>query len=631
MTISIGKFNCELPRIDEDLLPDGYAALAANCDTSTGNLRSLRAPGRVTPLSITNCQSLYRYRLGEDELWVASDKLCHYAKSPISGDQYERVYFSGEAGLRFFANDNISPTFNPAADYYLVGIPRATAYPTIGSSGGSTGYRAYVYSYINRYGDEGPPSPIGSISNYASGRVTIEGVQDAPIQRSIDRVRVYRTNSGTAGSGEFQMVLDAFFFRDDTVYNLGEYVIYGGSIYECTTHHPVGAWNAAHFTSGEAVSDADLLTIFPKVNFDPPPAGMMNLIGLANGSMAGFVGNTIYFSEPFYPHAWPPEYALPLQTEIVGMANEKNSITVAGKGFPYIIYGSHPLSMQRTMGSEMLPLYGPRAICTGNSGVFFVTKQGLIYCDGVAFVNITGSLMRSEDWEAYSYENLFIYWYEKKLFAFDTVNETGFYIDFSGQSQEFVQISLFIQAGYIDADGQFYFVGIDTNIIDESAPPATLPLAIFKWAGATSDHIQYTYLSKIFVYDTPVNMAAALVMMDGIFYKDTTKDARNAIIFENQALMAAGLHGSIGDGHAIGGPYPIAGDELKTLRSLRLSNYVQFKLYVDGVLRKSKVLSKSTNRFRLPGQYLGQRFQFEFVGYLPVRRVVISTSMEEII
>lgn len=44
-------------------------------------------------------------------------------------------------------------------------------------------------------------------------------------------------------------------FNSTTAYAVGDYVIYEGSLYKCTTTHPAGDWNAAHFTETSVNSD----------------------------------------------------------------------------------------------------------------------------------------------------------------------------------------------------------------------------------------------------------------------------------------------------------------------------------------------------------------------------------------
>mgnify|MGYP001502416508 CR=1 FL=1 len=50
-----------------------------------------------------------------------------------------------------------------------------------------------------------------------------------------------------------------------------------------------------------------------------PDGPMKGLISLPGGILAGFTGKRICFSEPFLPHAWPVNYRITLEEEIVGI------------------------------------------------------------------------------------------------------------------------------------------------------------------------------------------------------------------------------------------------------------------------------------------------------------------------
>lgn len=628
MRILLEKFAGEIPKLEGNLLPDSYAQVATNCNFEKSSLRAFPAPLRIEAISITTCKSVFKHTENTNEHWVVSATDRHYVKSPISGDTFERVYFTGATEPRFFANDNVSGGgFDESTDYYKLGIPAPTAGPAVGSSGGGAEYRGYVFSFVNSYGDEGPPSPIVSISDYSTGNITLASIPAAPTGRAINRIFVYRTNSGTSGTGEFQFALYARWFDAATGYAVGEFVIYSGAIYKCTTIHPAGAWNAGHFTAGDDVTNANLLSVYPKVNFDPPPDGLTGLVALANGSFAGFVGNSIYFSEPFYPHAWPTDYIIPLNIDIVGIAAYQDTVVAAGSGAPCVLYGSHPLTMARWYHTDILPLVSSRGIVSGNSGVFFVSTAGLIFSQGLTMVPVADQLMNVSDLEQYTPATLALYWFETRLFAFDSAGTQGFFIDFSPEQLEFVRLTPYAHAGVVDSDGFFYIVENDTEIVDENDPPAVMPLAVKKWAGS-SDYLQYTWKSKEFIFDAPINMAAFLISLD----QDFINEVQGLIDLSdlNAATFAAGLTGSLGVDGPLGGGHELGGDELLTLQSFGVSSNTLFKFYASGILRKSITASGATNRGRLPARYMAMRAYFELIGYAPVKRISIATSMDEL-
>lgn len=556
---------------------------------------------------------------------MVSANECHYAKSPISGDTYERVYFTGETEPRFFANDNISSPFDPTTDYLKLGIPQPEDAPTLSSDGGGATYRAYVYSFVNSYGDEGPPSDVASISDFDTGYVQVNFLSIAGAKTGVDRVYVYRTNSSAAGTAEFQFVLEATQFVETVGYEVGDYVVYNLSIYKCTTQHAAGVWNLIHFTQGENVDSADLLSIFPKTNYDSPPSGLKGLIALPNGSLAGYYGNQLYLSEPGHPHAFPTDYIVAFDEDIVGIGNEKLQITVVTKSHPYIVYGQDPAFMSKEKHSTKLPGLSSRSVVSGGGGVSFMTRQGLIFSGQDGFSNITEKLMKETDIASYNPVTLSLSWFDGKYFAFDSVNDRGFIID--TVTGRFVSISVYAHATYVTNDGFFYLVVDDVALVDEDDPPANMPLCVSKWEGDTSNYLLYTWRSKEFILPKNVNFSVVATILDQQFYGDVEDSLDLAA--DNAAIFAAGLTGSIGN-YAVCSGHEVGGDEMTSIGDLSISSTVAFKFYVNGTLFKDKNLSSIENTFRLPADKTYKRCYFEFIGYVPVKQITIATSVDEL-
>lgn len=631
MRIVWDTFGAEIPRVDDHLLPPNYASLAENAQVIKGDLRAFRAPSKTAALTGTTVKSIYLHTENSNEHWVDSSAERHYIKSPVAAETYERAYFSGETEARFFSNDHLSGTpaaFNQATDYYKLGIPAPTAAPTVTTTAGGAGYKGYVYSFVNSYGDEGPPSPIGSDTDYDSGTVAIAAIQNAPADRAINRIYLYRTNASSTGSGAFQYVLQATWFSATTIYATGVFVIYSGALYKCTSEHAAGAWNAGHFTAGDDVADAALLAVFPKTNFDPPPTGIKGLSSMGYGGAVGFLGRDLYFSEPFYVHAYPTGYIVPLFHDIVSITVEKNMVFVATEGPPYLVYGDHPSVMSRVVYESDYPGLNIRGACAGKGGAFFVTRQGLIHNNGSGPVNVTQSLLTADDWADYHPDVLMIAWHQQKIFGFDPTGAHGFMIDFSGDTMQFIPLGLDVDAIYTSDTGYLYLAMDDVDIVDENDPPAAMPKAVKQWEGSTTNYMLYTWRSKEFVFNGPVNFSVAKVILDQDFY-DTVEGLIDLTTL-NAAIFAAGLTGALGIDGPIGGGHELGGDEMMTLGSIDMSTNVTFKLYAGGALKKTKTLTTADNRFRLPGKYRSDKMMIEISGFIPVKKIVIATSPEEL-
>ena len=75
--------------------------------------------------------------------------------------------------------------------------------------------------------------------------------------------------------------------------------------------------------------------------------------------------------------------------------------------------------------------------------------------------------------------------------------------------------------------------------------------------------------------------------------------------------------------------YTINGDTLYSLSALGVQNYIEFRLYADGVLKFTKQLTDS-KMFKLPRGYKAKKWEFEVEGMIPVKRVIISNTTQEI-
>ena len=462
MTLIFAKFKGAIPKMAAHLLPVDKAQVADGCDTTMCDLRSLPMPDKISLLTVNDIRTLHQWYDGSILHWLENEKDIDYVRNPISNDTYSRLFFTGENEMRFFANDNKSDPFDPTTDYLKCGIPAPGTAPTVGSTGGSE-YRAYIYAFLNRYGDIGSNSPVGSTSTHLAGnRVTLTNIDSAPADRAIDRVWIYRTNSGSAGYADFQFVCEAKYFDSSESYAVGDYVIYSNQLYECTTAHS-GAWNASHFTAGEAVSDDDLGEKFQAENYLMPPDGLTGLVGLPNGVFAGFVGNTLYLSEPYKPHAWPNSESF--KEQIVGLAVLGSSLVVLTDSYPKLLYGQDPSNMSKVDYPLLAPCRQKRTIAVGEGRVFYSTDEGLVALSESSGNVVTASVLNYEDWqEILPNHGQF---YQGKYFGWHTSG--GFIVDF--RENDFVTVNLVAHAGYVSTYDSKYYLAQDEYA---TTPPSGL-------------------------------------------------------------------------------------------------------------------------------------------------------------
>ncbi len=250
--------------------------------------------------------------------------------------------------------------------------------------------RTYVYTYVNAFGEEGPPSPPSTSTPCLDGTdVLISGMEMPPtIGYDITKMRLYRTNSTEAGT-EFQFVKE---------------------------------FDAARSTR-DTVRSEDLAEIIPSTSWDPPPTGMQYITTMPNGMMVGFKDKNIYFCEPYFPHAWPADYDQAIDHNIKGAAVFGKQVAVLTDGWPYIISGTHPRNASVQPIKVNQACADPLSIASDGDRVYYASPDGLVEIAPGAVKVVTKRHLDKEDWQTYlANEKMVGGFYEGKYYGFYDYN-----------------------------------------------------------------------------------------------------------------------------------------------------------------------------------------------------------------
>src|SRR5882672_3217600 len=161
---------------------------------------------------------------------------------------------------------------------------------------------AYVYTWVNQYGEESMPSlPVVGAGD-ANGVWHIGNITDPPNLAppnypTYTKKYLYRTLSG--GSNNF--------YRVDEI--------------------PLGT--LTYIDDRQKLSDVELTSNLPLEStfWAVPPANLQGWIAMPNGFLIAFDkptpgaggGNNVYMCEAYHFHAWPPQYKYATETPIVGL------------------------------------------------------------------------------------------------------------------------------------------------------------------------------------------------------------------------------------------------------------------------------------------------------------------------
>ena len=222
--------------------------------------------------------------------------------------------------------------------------------------------RAYVYTYVNTYGEEGPPSPPGLVTTSPIIGVSVNAVKDsisgyAPIKE----IRIYRTPTGST-------IADYFY--------VGTLGVLSGS----------GTFIFTDNVKGEMLNE-----LLASTEYYPPNQNLTGLMQLPNGILCAWLGNELHFSEAYKPWAWPPKYVKTLPTNIVGGIVHGSGAVVTTRSHPHLVSGVSPDSM--TVSKVNVDQAGSSkwSIAVVDGVVMYASNDGL-----VALTGATASLMQGQ-------------------------------------------------------------------------------------------------------------------------------------------------------------------------------------------------------------------------------------------
>jgi hypothetical protein len=472
--IDINAFDGMQPVVDPILLDNGKATLAQNVVLNSGTLAPLLGTTTLKALTKTAPKTIWRYGNSstETDYWLEFLEETDVIHSPLPNDPYARAYWSDGIQAKYGPNSAIvSGSSYPGASYNL-GIPAPAATPAMSGSAPSVASqgetRTYVYTYVSAYGEEGPPSAASTPATIDPGAaVAVSNMSVAPAGAyNITLKRIYRSST-VGSSAQFQFVAEI----------------------------PVAQTNYSDTTSQAALGE-----ILPSETWEAPPAALSGLKMMANGACVGFVGNTVYFSEPNLPHAWPHKY--PIEFQIVGLGVFGQTAVALTNSFPVALAGSDPQAM--SPGRLELPqacVSKPSIVDTGD-GVLYASPDGLVSIGSSGMSVITQKYATRKQWQALNPSSFKAWVHEGRYIATftRTDNTRGILIlDFSGTGPFWTVSDLnattAITGGYSDNRTDTLYLAQGANLVRYNQ----------------GDALTATWRSKTYRMGVPLNIGWAAI------------------------------------------------------------------------------------------------------------------------
>lgn len=589
-----------VPRAAAHLLQDNEAQRAINTKLYAGDLRAWRKPSPVLPtFEVPNGTiSLYKGKdTSGDTLWMTWADDVNVVRNPI-GDSTNpmSIYYTGDTTPKK-TNSTLAGTTQgqPPAAYLNMGVEAPTAAPSVVrvGSGGSPETRVYVYTNIQEFGgieEESAPSPVSAEVLCGTGdTITVSGFSAAPSgDYNVTKRRIYRSVTGSSTT--------TFLFVTEILVS--------------TTSFSDNVLAAA---LGEELKSLAWLE---------PPADLSGLVAHPGGFLLGFSGQELCMSAVGAPHAWPLDYRISLNVDIIGLGVFGTSVAIMTKGFPQIVTGLTPESMSPEKIPELEPCISKRSIASDSSGVMYASANGICVIGPGASGLSTGNIMLRENFEKFNPATLRSAVYAGKYLGFYTngteyLQNGAFILDRTLPATPLSLTSITSNACYVDEETGNLFV-VEDRVIKQ-------------WEGDIYNWLPYEWLSKRFIFPRPANFGAIEVDADfnNIQEAEDLEERIAEIIAYNQALFAStgNLRGSLNE-------FPLNtidlnGSILKNIPSLVDDRYLLVEVYCDGDLVFTGQYT-SNGVYRMPSGYKGQVFEVRIAGNIECRYVKMAETVKEL-
>jgi hypothetical protein len=644
MLIHLQNFAGLMPKLSARALPPNNATVAQNTQLYSGEVRGLRAPLAVANLSaeVFTVKRAYRLDDGSTSIadnvgdWIAfDDPDVNFIRGAIKNDTLDRYYAAG--GTQ-------APVVQASAQWalgtipYDLGVPAPTNAIVVAAppSAEVDETRAYVYTFVNIWGEESGPSPV---SNVATGDITgtwalsnmnnvFGGTPSNPVP--LDKIRIYRTVTGRT-SVDYRFVTE---------------------ITPAATYNDNGDGTTDAFGYETDADSVSLNESIPTLVNSLPPPDLQGIVNMPNGIMVGFVGRDLYFSEAYRPYSWPENYIRSVESPIVGIGVYQQGAVVCTTSNPYVCQGISPDTIILSKIDDVEPCQNFRSIINSLDGVIYSSQNGMIHVSQAGANNITHPLVTRNEWRA-SYKP------ETAQCATDGTRIVSFYNANSGwiftphePLGHLVDLNNFIDVTSVQADpftGEAYYISEDV---------------VYLWNPETTTPLNYTWKSKVFELPYPVNMGAYRIQYQDIIntgdyvpaydyttyntsrfsassvpLSDTNRtDFTGSPSFSTNPLNTLGLYPLNGvrveTGVADSPPVvqfrmPLGGSPLYGDIAV-VRDRIGIKIYADDVLRYDREIT-SQDVMRLPSGYKADKWQIEFTTAQNIYSFKLAGTAKELV
>lgn len=393
MKLTFSNFGGITPRLPEHAL--GHAAATIAHDVKLRN-------GRLEPW-LENCHFADAVDLAQS-FHVYGCCAVTWRDIVTCGDlppDWKRFYIVGREGNGLEAVE-LKCECEPV--YYKGGVPAPTTPLTASATetcSEDTDARSYVWTYVNKWGEESAPSPASNVIRVEDGAtVTLTGFTNPPEGYGIIGINIYRSATGfRPPDGKIQKFLTSWLYLTTLSVPLTT------SIFDD---------NIRGIYLGAALETID----------DRMPPVLDGVLSVRDQvRLIGWRKNRIHMSENLMPHNWPAVFDLTLDYNIVHVHELNQRLFVTTVSSPYIIDITE-CNIDKEPGILSVDTSLPDIGCKrANASV--ITPHGLFYATPIGIVLltargdwqvVTARWFGEEEWRAIKPDTITMAFYESYLF-----------------------------------------------------------------------------------------------------------------------------------------------------------------------------------------------------------------------
>ena len=350
------------PAIPSEMLLTSVQSYALGMAIGVRSESGLALPGLLYVLAQAQAQVLATLQAPTDAVALLA-KLA--AVSDASATILTSCYLPSDAAITVMLSEQLSTVFGSTTDTVTRVIET----------------RGYLITYLTDRDEESAPSLPSVLVELDQTDSVLITAAAAPTGRNIIGWKLYRSSTTNTGAS-FQLV--------DGTGATGALLASG--VFRC--------FDIGTLTFTDDKAQEELQEPCATLAWAEPVAAMKGLVGLPNGIMAGFFGKTLCFSEPYEPFAWPIEYQLSLEFNIVGIAVFGQTAVVLTEGNPYYVSGADSSSMSAQKLESPQSCVSKRTIKPVDGGVMFASPDGLCLASPSGVAVVSQAAYSRADWQA---------------------------------------------------------------------------------------------------------------------------------------------------------------------------------------------------------------------------------------